>query len=104
ARTLHEVKSKRNRCDLMIDDGQWIGGTAESGHYVKLNDFFAKEGIKMSDFMPATVTGYSEWPKKTPNYWALPAMGDSVGWTYRKDWFARPEVMSGFKERYGRDI
>ncbi len=35
----------------------------------------------------ATVTGYAEWPKGTPNYWALPAMGDVVGWTYRKDWF-----------------
>jgi hypothetical protein len=36
-----------------------------------LNDFFAKEGIKMSDFMPATVLGYSGGPKHTPNYWAL---------------------------------
>ena len=41
----------------------------------------------MDDFIPATVTGYSEWPKNTPNYWALPAFGDVVGWTYRKDWF-----------------
>jgi multiple sugar transport system substrate-binding protein len=29
------------------------------------------------------VVGYSEWPKNTPNYWALPAMGDAIGWTYR---------------------
>ena len=44
----------------------------------------------MDDFVPATVVGYSEWPKNTPNYWALPAMGDVVGWTYRKDWFRSP--------------
>ena len=44
----------------------------------------------MDDFVPATVVGYSEWPKNTPNYWALPAMGDVVGWTYRKDWFSSP--------------
>jgi multiple sugar transport system substrate-binding protein len=31
----------------------------------------------MDDFVPATVVGYSEWPKNTPNYWALPAMGDA---------------------------
>ena len=49
--------------------------------------------------MPATVTGYSEWPKKTPNYWALPAMGDSVGWTYRKDWFAKADVKAEFKTK-----
>src|SRR4029453_1301426 len=66
-RMLNELNSKGKLCDLMIGDSQWIGGAAENGHYVKLNDFFAKEGIKMDDFMPATVLGYSEWPKNTPN-------------------------------------
>jgi multiple sugar transport system substrate-binding protein len=74
---LNELNSKGKLCDLIIGDSQWIGGSAENGHYVKLNDFFDKEGIKMDDFMPATVVGYSEWPKNTPNYWALPAMGDA---------------------------
>ena len=45
-----------------------------------------------------------EWPKNTPNYWALPAMGDAIGWTYRKDWFARPEMQAEFKKKYGRDL
>jgi multiple sugar transport system substrate-binding protein len=103
-RMLNELNSKGKLCDLIIGDSQWIGGSAESGHYVKLNDFFAKEGIKMSDFMPATVTGYAEWPKNTPNYWALPAMADSVGWTYRKDWFAKPELQAEFKKAHGRDL
>jgi multiple sugar transport system substrate-binding protein len=58
----------------------------------------------MADFIPATVTGYSEWPKGTPNYWALPAFGDVVGWTYRKDWFARPELQAEFKKKYGRAL
>ena len=103
-RMLNELNSKGKLCDLIIGDSQWIGGAAESGHYVKLNDFFAKEGIKMSDFMPAAVTGYSEWPKGTPNYWALPAMGDALGWTYRKDWFAKPELQAEFKKKYGHDL
>ncbi len=103
-RMLNELNSKGKLCDLIIGDSQWIGGAAESGHYVKLNDFFAKEGIKMSDFMPATVLGYSEWPKGTPNYWALPAMGDALGWTYRKDWFAKPELQAEFKKKYNREL
>lgn len=103
-RMLNELNSKGKLCDLIIGDSQWIGGAAESGHYVKLNDFFAKEGIKMTDFMPATVTGYAEWPKNTPNYWALPAMADAVGWTYRKDWFAKPELQAEFKKKYNRDL
>jgi multiple sugar transport system substrate-binding protein len=103
-RFLNELNSKSKLCDLIIGDSQWIGGAAENGHYVKLNDFFAKEGIKMDDFMPATVLGYSEWPKHSPNYWALPAMADAVGWTYRKDWFARPELQAAFKAKYAREL
>ena len=53
---------------------------------------------------PRPSLGYAEWPKNTPNYWALPAFGDVVGWTYRKDWFERPELQAEFKEKYGRDL
>jgi len=103
-RMLNELNSHGTLCDVIIGDSQWIGGSAENGHYVKLNEFFDKNGISMDDFMPATVVGYSEWPKNTPNYWALPAMGDALGWTYRKDWFARPELKAEFKQKYGREL
>ncbi len=103
-RMLNELNSGGQLCDLMIGDSQWIGAGAENGHYVKLNDFFDANGISMDDFIPATVTGYSEWPKNTPNYWALPAFGDVVGWTYRKDWFERPEFQAEFRDTYGRDL
>ncbi len=103
-RMLNELNSGGKLCDLMIGDSQWIGGAAENGQYLKLNDFFKANGISMSDFIPATVTGYAEWPKNTPNYWALPAYADVVGWTYRKDWFSRPELMAEFKKKYGYDL
>ena len=94
-RFLNELNSRGKLCDLMIGDSQWIGGGATYGHYVKLNDFFNKEGISMDDFLPATVYAYSTWPKGSPNYYALPAMGDALGWVYRKDWFSRPEIRAG---------
>jgi multiple sugar transport system substrate-binding protein len=103
-RMLNELNSGGQLCDLLIGDSQWIGGAAENGQYVKLNDFFDANGIDMADFLPATVTGYAEWPKNTPNYYALPAYADVVGWTYRKDWFERPEIQAEFKEKYGRDL
>ena len=103
-RMLNELNSGGQLCDLLIGDSQWIGGAAENGQYVKLNDFFDANGIDMGDFLPATVTGYAEWPKNTPNYYALPAYADVVGWTYRKDWFERPELQAEFKEAYGRDL
>jgi len=103
-RMLNELNSGGQLCDLMIGDSQWIGGAAENNQYIKLNDFFDANAISMDAFIPATVTGYSEWPKGTPNYWSLPAFGDVVGWTYRKDWFAMPEVQAAFKEKHGRDL
>jgi multiple sugar transport system substrate-binding protein len=103
-RFLNELNSGGKLCDLMIGDSQWLGAGAEYGHYVKLNDFFAKEGISMDDFLPATVYNYSTWPKGEPEYWALPAMGDALAWIYRKDWFARPEIQEAFKAEYGREL
>ncbi len=103
-RMLNELNSGGKLCDLLIGDSQWIGGGAENGHYVRLNDFFDAEGISMDDFAPATVYAYSTWPKGEPNYYALPAMGDANGWFYRRDWFERPEIQAEFRERYGRDL
>jgi len=103
-RMLNELNSGGKLCDLLIGDSQWIGGSAENGYYVKLNEFFDKQGISMDDFAPATVHAYSTWPKGTPNYWALPAMGDANGWVYRKDWFAKPELQAEFKSKHGRDL
>ena len=96
--------SVANKCDIIIGDSQWIGGSAENGHYVKLNDFFQKEGIRMDQFLDSAVYAYSTWPKGTPNYYALPLMSDALGWVYRKDWFARPELQAEFKKKYGRAL
>jgi len=103
-RMLNELNSGGQLCDLLIGDSQWIGGGAENGHYVKLNDFFDNEGISMDDFAPATVYAYSTWPKGEPNYYALPAMGDANGWFYRKDWFAREDIKAAFQEEMGREL
>src|SRR3977135_953924 len=103
-RFINELNSKGKLCDLIIGDSQWIGGAAVNGHYVKLNDFFKQNNTSRDDFMPATVLGYAEWPKHTPNYWALPAMADAVGWTYRKDWFSKPELRQEFKSKYGHEL
>ena len=103
-RMLNKLNNKGKTFDLLIGDSQWIGSGAVYGHYVKLNDFFDKEGISMNDFSPATVYAYSTWPKGSKNYYALPAMGDALAWAYRKDWFDRPELKSEFKKKHGYDL
>ena len=60
------------------------------GHYVDLTEFFNKH--KLTETMaPATVKYYAEYPADSGKYWAIPAEGDAVGWSYRKDWFEDPE-------------
>ncbi len=44
-RFLNELNSGGKLCDMLIGDSQWIGGAAENGQHVKLNEFFAAEGI-----------------------------------------------------------
>lgn len=103
-RMLNELNTKGKLCDLLIGDSQWIGSAATEGHYVKLNDFFDKNNIKMSDFMPVAADAYATWPKGSRNYYALPAMGDAVAFTYRKDWFSRPDLQAEFKKKYRRAL
>ena len=103
-RMLNELNNQGKTFDLLVGDSQWIGGGAVYGHYVKLNDFFDKEGISMDDFSDATVYAYSTWPKGTPNYYALPLEGDALAWAYRKDWFDRPELQSEFKAKHGYSL
>jgi len=55
---------------------------AENGHYVKPTIVFAKEKISMT-FHSGDGGRLSQWPKKPPNY-GVAAMGDAIGWTYRR--------------------
>ncbi len=103
-RMLTELNSGGQLCDVMIGDSQWIGGGATYGHYVQLNDFFGQQGISMDDFLPAAVYAYSTWPKGSDNFYALPAMGDALGWVYRKDWFERDDIRAAFLEATGREL
>ena len=103
-RILNELNSGGKLCDLLIGDSQWLGGSAENGYYVKLNDFFDKEGIKMSDFADAAVNAYATWPKGTPTIgrfrqWAMPMRG-STARTGSPSLRYRAE----FKQKYGRDL
>lgn len=104
SRILNELNSGGKMCDLVLGDSQWIGGSATYGHYVKLNEYLDKESISMNDFLPALVEGYATWPKGTKNYYSMPAMSDALGWVYRKDWFARPEIRQEFQATYNREL
>jgi multiple sugar transport system substrate-binding protein len=98
-----EFNAKGSAYDMVVGDSQWIGASSEAGHYVDLTDFFNKH--KLTETMaPATVKYYSEYPANSGKYWSIPAEGDAVGWSYRKDWFEEPKEKEAFKAKYGYDL
>ena len=98
-----EFNAQGSAYDLIVGDSQWLGAASEAGHYVDLTDFFNKH--KLNEVMaPATVKYYAEYPSNSGKYWSIPAEGDAVGWSYRKDWFEDPKEMEAFKAKYGYDL
>lgn len=98
-----EFNARGSAYDMIVGDSQWLGAASEGGHYVDLTDFFNENGV--GDIMaPATVKYYAEYPGDSGKYWAIPAEGDAVGWSYRKDWFEDPAEMAAFSAKYGYDL
>ena len=99
-KAFREFAAEGDAYDLVVGDSQWLGAGATGGHYVDLTDFFNEH--KLGEVMaPATVKYYAEYPGNSGKYWAVPAEGDAVGWSYRKDWFEDPAEMEAFKAKYG---
>ncbi len=95
-----EFNAKGEAYDMIVGDSQWLGAASEAGHYVDLTQFFNDN--KVGEIMaPATVKYYAEYPGNSGKYWAIPAEGDAVGWSYRKDWFEDPAEMAAFEAKYG---
>jgi multiple sugar transport system substrate-binding protein len=98
-----EFNAKGSAYDMVVGDSQWIGAASEAGHYVDLADFFNANNLN-EVMAPATVKYYAEYPSNSGKYWSIPAEGDAVGWSYRKDWFEDPKEMEAFKAKYGYDL
>ncbi len=102
-KALTEFTAKGSAYDMIVGDSQWLGAASEGGHYVDLTEFFQTNNL--GEIMaPATVKYYAEYPANSQKYWAIPAEGDAVGWSYRKDWFEDPAEMEAFKAKYGYDL
>ncbi len=104
-RFLNELNSKGKLCDLIIGDSQWIGGSAENGHYHQAERLLRQERHLDGRLRAGDGDWLFRMAQEHPNYWALArAMGDVVGWTYRKDWFSNPDLQAEFKTKYGWDL
>ncbi len=95
-----EFNAQGSAYDMIVGDSQWLGAASTAGHYVDLTEFFNANNLA-EVMAPATVKYYAEYPGNSGTYWAVPAEGDAVGWSYRKDWFEDPAEMAAFEAKYG---
>jgi len=63
--------ASKGGADLVIGDSQWIGEEVKGGHLVELTDFL-KQNTDMSDFIPAALAAYGEYPPASGHYWGAP--------------------------------
>jgi multiple sugar transport system substrate-binding protein len=98
-----EFNAHGDSYDLVVGDSQWLGAGATQGHYVELTDFIKEHHVN-EIMTPAAMTYYSEYPKGSGRYWAVPLEADALGWAYRKDWFEDAAEMKTFKQKYGYDL
>lgn len=91
--------------DLTVFDSQSMSEFASGGHVLQLNDLLAaSDKIKASDFDPAALAAYAEYPDGSGNYFALPVNQDTMGLVYRSDLFNDPTEQANFKAKYGYDL
>lgn len=97
------MKAKKPIYDMVIGDSQWLGRGSTAGHYIELTKWMKEHRVDQT-MIPAAVTGYSEFPKGSGKYWAIPVEGDAMGFSYRKDLFEHPDEKREFREKYGYEL
>jgi multiple sugar transport system substrate-binding protein len=103
-RFLNELNSKSKLCDLIIGDSQWIGGAAENGHYVKLNEFFDKNGIKMSDFIEPTSLAIRSGRRTRRTTGRCRRWATRWAGPIERTGSRSPNLQKEFKAQHGRDL
>lgn len=98
-----EMGRKGKAFDMVIGDSQWLGRGSKEGHYVELTPWVKKNGVDKS-MTAASIAGYSEFPKQSGHYWAVPVEGDAMGFSYRKDLFNDPREKKAFKAKFGYEL
>ncbi|NLE65765.1 MAG: extracellular solute-binding protein [Elusimicrobia bacterium] len=90
-------------CDLVGGDSQWLGRGVQEGYYTDLTRWIRERAIDQ-EMQPMAMEGYAEYPRGSGRYWAVPLMGDAMGFAYRKDLFEDPAEQKAFRERYGYEL
>ncbi len=94
--TFSEFRNRADNYDIIIGDSQWLGLGVVGKHYLDLTDWLPSN-VKMDSIEPAAWKWYSEYPKGSKRYFAVPCEADALAWAYRKDLFESPDHQAAFK-------
>lgn len=90
--------------DIIIGDSQWLGRNVLRGErYLDLTSFVKKSDL-LTSFVPLSLAAYGEYPPQSGRYYAVPVLGDGMGFAYRKDLFENRAERKAFLTRYGYDL
>ena len=87
------LQSGSDQYNIIISDSQWLGGLAEPGWIVRLNDIIAENPDLDIQFEEAAATGYRIYPDGSDNIYGFPQEGDTIAL------FARQDLMTDQAER-----
>nr|WP_297400552.1 ABC transporter substrate-binding protein [uncultured Marinobacter sp.] len=103
---LQRIMAAKGQYDAFVNDSDNIGTHSRSGFALALSDFMAGAGktytlptLDLDDFIGlAFVTG------PDGKLYQLPTQQFANLYWFRYDWFQRPELRAGFRERYGYEL
>ena len=98
-----EAEWKGTRFDMVLGDSQWLGRGAMDGHYVYLTKWMEDNDVAKT-MTEKSIKEYSEFPRGSGRYWAIPFAGDAMAFSYRKDLFEDPEEKDNFRKKYGYEL
>lgn len=104
-RVLAELAAGGDGFDILIVDYHYLPEFSESGYLEALAPYLRQsEVLSVNDFEPNAVKTFSEYPKNSANYWALPLQRDALALVYRKDLFDDPMEQKAFRQRFGYSL
>ena len=98
-----ELIAHGDNWDIIIGDSQDLGNGTLNKHYVDLTSFY-KEYKLTEKFTASGMATYSEYPKGSGHYVAVPVLCDPSNWAYRKDLFENAENKKAFKAKFGYEL
>ena len=85
------------RYELAGLDSQWIGEAVTAGYLQEITSFVLGE-LDPSDYYPAPLASYGEYPPNSGEYFGVPFEPDVQVLLYRKDVFAQLNLVDPFSQ------